>query len=95
VLDNKTGEIWKSDRISWDGIKDLKLVDNKIIGQTYDPTNDKRPWSEFELDLETKDIKGGSFQEFLERNEHLEVQQNGMLREKYQTEKNLCGRFGK
>jgi hypothetical protein len=89
LLDNKTGEIWKSDRISWDGIKDLKLVDNKISGQTYDPTNSNQHWSDFELDLETKEIKGGSFQEFLERNEHLEVQENGMLREKTETKKKL------
>jgi len=82
VLDNKTGEIWKSDRISWDGIKNLKLVDNKVIGQSYDPTNPNQPWSDFELNLKTKEIKGGSFQEFLDNNKHLEVQENGMLREK-------------
>lgn len=89
LLDNKTGEIWKSDRISWDGIKDLKLVDNKISGQTYDPTNSNQHWSDFELDFETKEIKGGSFQEFLDRNEHLEVQENGMLREKTEKKKKL------
>ncbi len=89
LLDNKTGKIWKSDRISWDGIKDLKLVDNKISGQTYDPTNSNQHWSDFEVDLETKEIKGGSFQEFLDRNEHLEVQENGMLIEKTETKKKL------
>ena len=87
VLDNKTGEIWKSDRISWDGIKDLKLIDNKVTGQTYDPTNSNQPWSDFELDLKTKEIKGGSFKEFLGRNENLEVQENGIIREKIQIEK--------
>lgn len=86
VVDNKTGEIWNSARISWDGIKDLKLVHNKLSGQTYDPTNSNQPWSDFELDLETKEINGGSFQEFLDRN-HLEVQKNGLLREKPLTEK--------
>jgi hypothetical protein len=89
ILDNKTGEIWKSDRISWDGIKDLKLVDNKISGQTYDPTNSNQHWSDFEIDLETKEISGGSFQEFLDRNEHLEVQENGMLRKKTEMKKKL------
>lgn len=88
VLNNKTGEFWRSDRISWDGIKDLKFFDNKVIGQTYDPTNDNQPWSDFELNLESKEIKGGSFQEFLDNNEHLEVQENGMLREK--NEKSQC-----
>ena len=88
VLDNKSGEFWKSDQISWDGIKDLKLLDNKVRGQTYDPTNSNQPWSDFELNLETKEIKGGSFQEFLYNNKHLEVQENGMLREK--NEKSQC-----
>lgn len=82
VLNTKTGEIWQSDRISWDGIKDLELVNNKLRGQTYDPTNSTEPWSDFELDLETKEIKGGSFQEFLDRNEQLEVQEDGVLRER-------------
>lgn len=87
VLDNTTGDIWKSDRISWDGIKDLKLVGNKLSGETYDPTSSNQPWSAFELNLETREVKGGSFQEFLRRNQHLEAQANGMLREKTQTGK--------
>jgi len=82
VLDNKTGEFWKSKRISWDGIKDLKLINNKLSGLSYDPTNSHQNWSEFELDLETKEVQGGSFQEYLNRNEHLEIQENGMLNEK-------------
>lgn len=87
VLDNKTGEIWKSERISWDGMKDLKLLDNKLSGKSHDPTNPNQSWTDFELDLETNEIKGGSFKEFLERNKHLEVQENGMLMEKPLTDK--------
>lgn len=53
-------------RISWGGIKNLELVDNKLRGKTYDTID--RKWTDFELDLETKEIKGGSFREFLLRN---------------------------
>jgi len=87
LLDNLTGEFWKSDRISWGGIKDLELVKNKLLGQSYNPTNPNQKWSDFELDLETKEIKGGSFTEFLDKNEHLEIQENGMLIEKTKSEK--------
>jgi len=87
ILDNNKGEFWRSERISWDGIKDLKILDNKLHGKSYDPTNDIRPWSKFIMDLESNEISGGSFQEYLDRNEHLEVQENGMLREKTQTDK--------
>ena len=87
VLDNKSGEYWISDRISWDGIKDLKLVDNKVFGRTFDPTNENKPWSDFELDLESRIIKGGSFPKFLDRNKHLEVQENGLLKEMTETQK--------
>ena len=87
VLDNKSGEYWISDRISWDGIKDLKLVGNKVFGQTFDPTDENKPWSDFELDLESKIIKGGSFPKFLDRNKHLEVQENGLLKEMTETQK--------
>ncbi len=82
VLDKSSSELWKSNRISWDGIKNLKLLKNKLHGQSYDPTNSKQPWSNFTLDLETKEINGGSFQDFLGTNEHPDVQENGMLKDK-------------
>jgi len=87
TLDNKTGEFWKSDRISWDGIKDLKLIDNILSGRSYDPTNSIKPWAEFTLDLDTKKIIGGSFQDFIDKNAHLEIDTNGMLKEKPKTDK--------
>ncbi|MDT0644919.1 hypothetical protein RM553_18925 [Zunongwangia sp. F363] len=86
-FDNKSGEYWRSGRISWDGIKELSLTGNKLKGQSYDPTNENQHWSPFELDMKTKELKGGSFQYFFERNEHLEVQQNGLLREKPKSNK--------
>jgi hypothetical protein len=68
IMDNKTGEFWQSDRISWDGIRNLKISNNILHGQAYDPTNAEIPWSEFTLNLETKQIIGGTFREFVSRN---------------------------
>lgn len=87
ILEKNSCELWKSDRISWDGIKDLKLIKNKLHGQSYDPTNSNQPWSDFTLDLETKEITGGSFQDFLVSNEHLDVQKNRLLKDKNRKKK--------
>ena len=82
IIDSENGEIRQTERISWDGIKDLKLVKNTLHGKSYDSTNDFRPWINFTLDLETNKISGGSFVEFLTKNQNLEVLENGMLNEK-------------
>lgn len=61
VLDNANGEFWHSERISWDGIKIVKLLDNIIYGLAYDPTNSIQEWSEFSINLKTKEITGGTW----------------------------------
>ena len=61
LLDNQTGEHWQSERISWDGFKDLKLEGEIISGFSYDPTNSINPWTEFSLNLQTKELSGGSY----------------------------------
>lgn len=78
VLDSKTGDYWKSGRVSWDGIKDLKLSGNKLEGQSYDPTNIHTPWVAFVVHLDTKEIEGGSFQTFLENNLRLDSDNNAI-----------------
>jgi len=60
LVDDK-GELWQSERISWDGIKDLKLKDNILTGLSYDPTDSIIEWIPFSFDLETKEITGGSY----------------------------------
>ncbi len=62
---NEYAEIeWKTGRISWDGIKDLKLDGNILTGYAYDigmydENNDDNAWVKFTIDLETKKIEGG------------------------------------
>lgn len=87
LLDNKTGDLWESDRISWDGIRDLKLNENIVTGQSYDPTNSINPWSNFSIDLNTKEIEGGSFQEMIKRNPDLEENITRLIKEKKTEEK--------
>ena len=73
ILDNANGEIWESERVSWDGFKDLKFEDDIISGLTFDPTNSKKEWCEFSLNILTKEIKGGSFRVMLDNNPNLEM----------------------
>ena len=68
IIDNQIGQLWQSERISWDGFKDIKLVGDIISGLSYDPTNSINPWTAFSLNLKTKKIIGGSYRESVNRN---------------------------
>ena len=82
LLDNRSGQLWASERISWDGIKDLEISGQILCGKAYDPTNSNQQWSEFSINLETKEITGGTYRDFLKMNSELEVGENGMLQTK-------------
>jgi len=58
------GEHWHTERISWDGIKDLKLKGTLVSGLSFDPMNDKNRWVEFIVDLEKRNVKGGSYRQY-------------------------------
>jgi hypothetical protein len=58
------GEHWHTERISWDGIKDLKLDGKLVIGLSFDPIDDQKKWVEFIVDLEKRNIKGGSYRRY-------------------------------
>lgn len=68
TLDNLTGELWRSERISWDGFRNLKLNDNIISGQSFDPTNSIKEWADFSLNIKTKELTGGSYIKFTKSN---------------------------
>ena len=53
------GFLWKSRRISWDGMQNVRQQDLSLIGESYDPMSDG--WSEFNLDLTTGEVTGGSY----------------------------------
>jgi len=71
IIDNTTGEIWRSERISWDGFRNLKYNNNIISGQSYDPTNSNQSWSDFTFNILTKEVIGGSYTESIKNNPHI------------------------
>lgn len=56
--------VWQSERISWDGIKDVKLQDNILTGLSCDPMDRITEWVPFSIDLDTKEIIGGSYRRY-------------------------------
>lgn len=55
------GEHWNSERISWDGIKEIEYENGIVKGLSYDPMYDADEWVEFSYDLENKTLTGGSY----------------------------------
>jgi hypothetical protein len=84
-LDNSNGQLWLSERISWDGIKNLKISEDTVRGTTYDPTNSIQDWCDFSINLKTKEIIGGSYTNYLKQNPKLEFGDDEMLKEKVTT----------
>lgn len=58
------GEKWHTERIYWDGIKDLKLEGNIVSGLSFDPINDRDEWVEFIVNLENRNVQGGSYRQY-------------------------------
>ena len=58
------GEHWHSERISWDGLKDLRLENNLVVGLSYDPMNDADEWVPFTFDIDTRTLTGGSYKRY-------------------------------
>ena len=82
ILDNNNGELWTSERISIDGFKDLTLENDILIGKSFDPMNSFKEWNEFSLNIKTKEIKGGSFREMMQKNRNLEMKNRIEIKEK-------------
>ncbi|GAB3783568.1 hypothetical protein GCM10028818_41830 [Spirosoma horti] len=63
IIDS-SGDLWVSKRISWDGIADLRIEGNTVLGLAYDPTHESDDWVDFTLNLDTKQLSGGSYREY-------------------------------
>jgi hypothetical protein len=55
------GSHWNTERISWDGIEDMKVENNIVTGLSYRPMNDPAEWVPFTYDLDTKTLTRGSY----------------------------------
>jgi hypothetical protein len=53
------GVIWRSGRVSWDGMRDLTHRGDKLFGSAYSPIDDD--YTAFVLDLNTGRFTGGSY----------------------------------
>lgn len=61
VLFLSTGELWKSERISWDGMRNLIVQGKRVHGESWQPGRSDEKWDPFTLDLESKHVTGGSY----------------------------------
>lgn len=58
-----TGIVWKSRRISWDGMRNISLLGSTVHGEAYRPEGVEVMWDAFELDILTGSVTGGSWAE--------------------------------
>jgi hypothetical protein len=61
------GDYWNTERISWDGIKELQIIDNNITGLSYDPMNSDE-WIPFKYNIDTRILEGGSYPRYFPQN---------------------------
>lgn len=58
------GSHWHTERISWDGFKEIKIENSIITGLSYDPMHDADEWVHFSYDIDTKVLIGGSYHRY-------------------------------
>ncbi len=61
IILEPNNQIYETQRISWDGFKDVHAEDNTVRGLSYDPCNHSQEWVEFSYNLESKELIGGSY----------------------------------
>ncbi|MEQ5791618.1 hypothetical protein J4E06_11185 [Muricauda sp. NFXS6] len=60
----QNGTHWDSERISWDGLKEIQIEESIVKGLSYDPMYDADEWVEFSYDLNSKTLEGGSYHRY-------------------------------
>lgn len=58
------GSHWHTERISWDGLAEIKIENNSVTGLAFNPMNDADEWVAFKYDLDTRALTGGSYYSF-------------------------------
>lgn len=53
------GRIWRTQRLSWDGFRSVRIESGRMLGEAWSPMDDR--WQRFEVDLVTGASSGGSF----------------------------------
>jgi hypothetical protein len=62
VIEICTDQVWRSERISWDGFDDLNFNGDFITGLAFEPNSDDGEWKPFSFNYRTKEIIGGTYQ---------------------------------
>lgn len=55
------GTYWRTERISWDGLAEVRIEANVVSGLAFSPTSTCGEWVEFSYDIDTRSLVGGSF----------------------------------
>lgn len=56
-----TGTVWRSRRVSWDGMRNVSLAGTIVHGEAYAPEGRDGMWYPFEVDVMTGSVSGGSY----------------------------------
>ena len=56
----KTGIAWRSRRISWDGMRDMRIEGSWLIGEAYSPISHPS-WRPFRVEVTTGRAEGGTY----------------------------------
>ncbi|HVJ92355.1 MAG TPA: hypothetical protein VM580_21290 [Labilithrix sp.] len=51
--------LWRTRRLSWDGMMDVRVDGERIVGNAYDPMNDE--WTPFSVEVANGEAVGGSY----------------------------------
>lgn len=57
------GDIWRSERISWDGFEEMTIENQTVQGLSYTPIDSTNEWQSFTFNIETKERIGGAYKE--------------------------------
>jgi len=55
----KKGLLWRSRRISWDGLRDISIEEDRLTGEGYNVL--EKRWQRFEVSLENGEAHGGAY----------------------------------
>ena len=61
IIVETNGTYWKTEQISLDGMKNVRLEGNVVIGLAYDPMDSSCTWKNFWYNIDNKTLEGGSF----------------------------------
>jgi hypothetical protein len=53
------GILWRSRRVSWDGVRSVSLKDNELVGEAWTPMSEA--WKPFAVDVASGFVRGGSY----------------------------------